>query len=164
MSSGCDFLIFRTSWVYASRGNNFLLTILKLAREREELKVVSDQIGSPTSARLIADTTSLCISQSMKERIAKNYSSGLYHLVASGYTSWYGFAEEILKKAEKDLELTLKIKELKAITTTEYPTLAKRPMTSKLMANVLQEKFGVVMPHWRTSLGLCVEELRCEYL
>lgn len=164
MSSDCDFLILRTSWVYASRGHNFLLTILKLAREREELKVVSDQIGSPTSARLIAETTSLCICHSMKEIMAKNFSSGLYHLVASGYTSWYEFAKEILNKAEEDLELTLKLKDLKAIPTSEYPTLAKRPMTSKLMVNVLQDKFGVVMPHWRTSLGLCVEELRCESL
>jgi dTDP-4-dehydrorhamnose reductase len=113
-SSGCDYLIFRTSWVYASRGNNFLLTVLKLAAEREELKVVSDQSGTPTSARLIAETTCLCVSQSMRDKTDGCFSSGLYHLAASGYTSWHGFANEIVKKAVDDLGLSLKVNELKA--------------------------------------------------
>ena len=86
-SSGCDYLILRTSWVYASRANNFMLTMLKLAQEREELSIVSDQIGAPTTARLIAGTTVLCVQQIVKERMAGVFSSDLYHLTASGHTS-----------------------------------------------------------------------------
>ena len=90
-SSDCDYLIFRTSWVYASRGHNFLLTMLKLASEREELSIVADQMGAPTTAKLIADTTALSIRQAMGEKQSGNFSSDLYHLATSGSTSWHGF-------------------------------------------------------------------------
>jgi dTDP-4-dehydrorhamnose reductase len=158
-SSGCDYLIFRTSWVYASRGNNFLLTMLKLAQERVELSIVNDQIGSPTSARLIADTTVLCVQQAIKEKLAGIFSSDLYHLTTSGHTSWHGFTKEIVKLASNSLDLPLTIKELKAIPTSNYPTPAKRPMNSRLTLTKLESNFTVELPDWKNTLSLCIENL-----
>ena len=158
-SSGCDYLILRTSWVYSSRGHNFLLTMLKLAREREELSVVADQIGSPTSARLIADTTAHCIKQSVKERLVGIFSSDLYHLTSSGYTSWHGFAEEVINTVKKKPASKLIIKQLKAIPTADYPTPAMRPMNSQLALKKLESIFSLKMPGWRNELELCIEEM-----
>jgi len=158
-SSGCDYLIFRTSWVYASRGHNFLLTILKLAQEREELSIVSDQIGSPTTARLIAETTILCMQQAMRERSQGVFSSDLYHLTASNSISWQGFAKEIVEVARQVLNLELSIKHIKAIPTIEYPTPARRPMNSRLDLSKLEKRFDVVMPDWKDALRLCIEEI-----
>lgn len=109
-STGCDYLILRTSWVYASRGSNFLLTILRLASERDELNIVGDQYGAPTSARLIAETTSICIRQSIKERASGVFLSGIYHLTSSGCTTWHGFAEAAVSLSKN--RLTKKIKNL----------------------------------------------------
>ncbi len=159
-ASGCDYLIFRTSWVYASRGHNFLLTILKLAKDREELRIVSDQTGSPTSARLIAETTSLCIMQSMKERESGIFSSDLYHLVAAENTSWHGFAEAIIDASVRMQNMTIRVKNLIGISSSDYPTPAKRPKNSRLDHRKLEDKFGVVMPDWKKSLLLCVEEIK----
>lgn len=161
-SSGCDHLIFRTSWVYASRGNNFLLTILKLAKEREELTIVADQIGSPTSARLIADVTTLCVHQARKEMLSGIFSSDLYHLTTSGYTSWHGFAEEIVNITNNAINMHLKVKNIKAIPTVNYPTPANRPMNSQLSLNKLERRFNVVMPGWKKVLSLCLEDLRAK--
>lgn len=158
-SSGCDYLIFRTSWVYASRGHNFLLTILKLAKERDELSIVSDQIGSPTSARLIAETTVSCLHQAMKQRQAGDFLSNLYHITASGCTSWHGFAEEIVHDANEILDMDFKVKEIKATTTVNYPAPAKRPMNSRLMIDKLQKDYAVVIPDWRSGLKVCIDEL-----
>lgn len=158
-SSGCDYLILRTSWVYASRAHNFMLTMLKLAQEREELSIVSDQIGSPTSARLIADTTMLCVQQAIKEKLEDAFVSDLYHLTASGYTSWHGFTKEIVEVANKRLTLKLKIKNIKAIPTADYPTPAKRPLNSQLSLNKLEKKFEVEIPAWKLGCILCMEEL-----
>lgn len=159
-SSGCDYLILRTSWVYASRANNFMLTMLKLAQEREELSIVSDQIGAPTTARLIADTTILCVQQVMKERIAGIFSSDLYHLTASGHTSWHGFTKEIVNLANNRLNMSLKIKEINAIPTTDYPTPAKRPMNSQLELTKLESIFTLKMPDWKESLSICIVEIQ----
>ena len=158
-SSGCDHLIFRTSWVYASRGHNFLLTILKLAQEREELSIVNDQTGSPTSARLIADTTVLCIQQAIKEKLVGVFSSDLYHLTTSGHTSWHGFTKEIVKIASNDLNLPLTIKKLKAIPASDYPTPAKRPMNSQLALTKLESVYTIKMPDWKKSLSVCMAEI-----
>jgi dTDP-4-dehydrorhamnose reductase len=158
-TSGCDYLIFRTSWVYASRGHNFLLTMLKLAQEREQLSIVSDQIGSPTSARLIADASAHCVKQSVKERLAGIFSSDLYHLTTSGHTSWYGFTKEIVKLASNSLNLQLTIKDINAIPTTDYPTPAIRPMNSQLALTKLESIFNLKMPGWRNELELCIEEI-----
>jgi dTDP-4-dehydrorhamnose reductase len=158
-SSGCDYLIFRTSWVYATRGRNFLLTILKLATERNELNIVADQIGSPTSARLIAETTALCLQQSLGEKHYGTFSSGLYHLTTSDNTSWHGFSEEIVNIARSTLEIQLMVKNIKAIPTSDYPTPAIRPMNSQLVLNKLKKKFSVEMPGWQKSLELCIEDM-----
>jgi dTDP-4-dehydrorhamnose reductase len=158
-SSGCDHLIFRTSWVYASRGRNFLLTMLKLAQEREELSIVNDQIGSPTSARLIADTTLLCVQQAIKEKLVGVFSSDLYHMTTSGHTSWHDFTKEIVKIASNSLDLPLTIKELKAIPTSDYPTPAIRPMNSQLELTKLESAFTIKMPDWKGVLHRCMEEV-----
>lgn len=157
-SSGCDYLIFRTSWVYASRGNNFLLTMLRLAQEREELSIVSDQIGSPTSARLIADISVLCVRQAVSERASGVFSAGLYHLTASGCTSWHGFTKEIVNLAENNSSLELNIKNIKPIPTADYPTPAVRPMNSKLTLTKLENNFTIEIPGWRKGLQLCLDE------
>jgi dTDP-4-dehydrorhamnose reductase len=158
-SSGCDYLILRTSWVYASRANNFMLTMLKLAQEREELGIVFDQVGAPTSARLIAETTLLCLQQATRERLVGVFSSDLYHLTASGHTSWFGFTEEIVKLARNSLNQQLKLKELKPIPTADYPTPAKRPMNSQLALTKLESIYTVQMPDWKESLAVCIVEL-----
>lgn len=158
-ASGCDYLIYRTSWVYSSRGHNFLLTILKLAKERDELSIVSDQIGSPTSARLIAETTLISLQQSIKERMLDEYSSNLYHLTTSGVTSWHGFADAIVNIANHKLNLEIKTKNIKAIPAVEYPTPAQRPMNSQLLMQELESAFDVKMPGWKNTLELCLEEV-----
>jgi len=158
-SSGCDYLIFRTSWVYASRGHNFLLTILRLAKEKEELSIVSDQIGSPTSAMLIANTSLHCISQALKERQAGAFSSDLYHLTASDCTSWHGFAEEIVNILGQKIDLKLTAGDVKAISTINYPTPAKRPKNSRLSLEKLENDFGIDMPGWQRTLLPCLEDL-----
>jgi len=156
-SSGCDYLIFRTSWVYASRANNFMLTMLKLAQEKEELSIVSDQIGAPTSARLIADTTILCVQQALKEKCEGVFLSGLYHLTATGKTSWCGFTEEIVKLSRNSLNI--KLKELNPILTSDYPTPAQRPMNSQLAQAKLESTFTIEIPDWQKALSLCIEDL-----
>lgn len=158
-SSGCNYLILRTSWVYASRANNFMLTMLKLAQEREELSIVADQIGAPTSARLIADTTILCLQQALKEKHESVFSSDLYHLTASGKTSWHGFTEEIVKLASNCPEVPLTIQSIKAIPTSDYPTPAIRPMNSQLELTKLEEAFAIKMPDWKVSLSMCMAEI-----
>ena len=152
-SSGCDYLIFRTSWVYASRGHNFLLTILKLAQERDELSIVADQIGSPTPARLIADATVVCLYQAIKQRQSGIFSSDLYHLTSSSSTSWHGFSEAIVSAANIHHEADFRVKNIKAIPTTDYPTPAKRPMNSCLATNGLEKRFNLLLPDWRALLS-----------
>lgn len=158
-SSGCEYLIFRTSWVYASRGQNFLLTISKLMKEREELSIVADQIGSPTSARLIADTTSLGLKNVMEQKRAGSFSSKIYHLTTSGFTSWCGFAEEIMRIESERLGQQLNVKSIKSIPTTDYPTPARRPINSRLSQANLERDFNIKMPDWRKTLILCLEEI-----
>ena len=159
-SSGCDYLIFRTAWVYASRKHNFFLTILKLAMEKETLKIVDDQIGAPTSARLIAETTLICLLKSVREKISGVFTSDLYHLTSSGYKSWYGFAEKIINVARLQLNIDLKVKEVIAIPTSEYQTPAKRPLNSRLAVHKLEHKFNITMPDWEKSMKLCINEIQ----
>jgi dTDP-4-dehydrorhamnose reductase len=133
--------------------------MLKLAREREELSIVNDQTGSPTSARLIADTTVLCVQQAIKEKLVGVFSSDLYHLTTSGHTSWHGFTKEIVKIASNDLNLPLTLKRLKAIPASDYPTPAKRPMNSQLALTKLESIFTIKMPDWKKSLSVCMAEI-----
>lgn len=148
LAAGADHLIFRLCWVYGARGQNFLLTMQRLAREREKLRVVRDQIGCPTWSRLIAAATALAIKQIVASKERSTY-SGTYHLAASGFTSWHGFASriiELLPDAER------KCREVEAITTAEYPTPAKRPAYSVLNCDKLERTFGLRLPDWERSL------------
>jgi dTDP-4-dehydrorhamnose reductase len=134
-------LILRTSWVYGLRGKNFLLTMLKLAREREELKVVDDQVGAPTWSRLIAASTAQILSQSTQDMIGfLSSNSGIYHLTATGQTSWYGFAKAIFEHDPNPSEQ--KLKNLLAIPSEQYPTPAKRPAYSSLDTEKISHTLG----------------------
>jgi dTDP-4-dehydrorhamnose reductase len=156
--SGASFLILRTSWVYGMHGRNFLLTILRLAREREELRVVNDQIGAPTWSRMIAEATAQVLAQitSHATPLSKSFSgiSGVYHLSAGGETSWFGFAKAILAN---QLAPTVLVPRLTPVGTEEYPARATRPKYSVLSNAKLNRNFGLIMPHWENSLGLCRE-------
>lgn len=154
-ASGADHLILRTSWVYGLRGKNFLLTMQRLARERDKLSVVADQYGAPTWARSIADATAQMLAIWLSPGATREDHvrlSGVYHLTCGGRTSWHGFAQEILQNMQAQGE---KVPELKAITTAEYPTPAKRPANSVLSNEKLQQTFGIHMPDWRQALALC---------
>ena len=153
-ASGCDHLIFRTSWVYAARGANFLRTILRLAAEREELRIVMDQVGAPTWARLIAEATALALRQALAERRHGRFESGLFHLACAGETSWHGFASAIVANRRG-----LRVKTVTPITTAEYPLPAPRPANSRLNTGAFRARFGLALPDWRDGLSLCLEEL-----
>ena len=154
-------LILRTSWVYGMRGKNFLLTILRLAKERDELRIVSDQIGAPTWSRAIAGATSGILSKlgygkpGFIEACAKQ--RGVYNLTAAGQTSWHGFTEAILAQAASpENSLLDRVPLLTPITTDQYPLPAPRPRNSVLEHTKLQREFGVTMPDWKASLAECL--------
>ena len=153
-AAGCDHLIFRTSWVYSARGANFLRTILRVAAEREELRVVADQIGAPTWARLIAEATAHALRQAMQERSGGKFASGVFHLAAAGETSWHGFASAIVAGRGG-----LRVKAVTPITTAEYPLPAPRPANSRLDTGAFRARFGLALPDWRDCLQLCLEEI-----
>jgi len=177
--SGARYLIFRTAWVYAARGQNFLRTMLRLGAERGELRVVDDQIGAPTPARLIAEVTAQVIAQWSNDAAAAR--DGIYHLVASGQTSWCGFARAIFERAPLFTPFGTKGEEnhpprneggraqrggmgvraphVVAITTADYPTKAKRPAFSVLDTTKLHDGFGIVPPDWQAALGEVIDEL-----
>ncbi|MBI4989346.1 MAG: dTDP-4-dehydrorhamnose reductase [Rhodocyclales bacterium] len=153
-AAGADHLIFRTSWVYSSRGSNFLRTILRLAAEREELRVVVDQIGAPTWARLIAEATAQALKQAMQERKNGAFKGGVFHLAATGETSWHGFASAIVAQ-----RAGLRVKAVTPITTADYPLPAPRPANSRLNTDKFRARFGLALPAWRDCLQLCLEEI-----
>ena len=149
-AAGVPHLIFRTSWVYGMRGKNFLLTMMKLAAERDELRIVADQHGAPTWCRTLADTTASILSQAAgaSDRAAWwRENSGLYHLTSQGATTWHGFADALLDQAPKKPVLV-------PIGSSEYPVPAARPANSRLSCAALMERFGH-LPHWREALALC---------
>ncbi len=154
-ASGANHLVLRTSWVYGSRGANFLLTVQRLARERDELRIVSDQHGAPTWCRTIAELTSQVLVQGVGERgVDADFwreHGGLYHLTAAGQTTWHGFTEAIL-----DLSAPEKRPNVVAIPTSAYPLPAKRPAYSVLDNDKLARTFGVRAPDWRDALALCL--------
>ncbi|KFL27080.1 dTDP-4-dehydrorhamnose reductase [Devosia sp. 17-2-E-8] len=149
-ASGADFLIFRTSWVHAPGGNNFIAKMLKLAAERDALKVIDDQIGAPTSARLIAQTTL----RALAARAAGNpLAFGIYHLTASGEASWNGYARFVIAEAiRRGLSLKARPADVEAVPTTAFPTPARRPLNSRLSTAKLREALGVEMPDWREGV------------
>lgn len=154
-AAGGRHLIFRTSWVYGSRGHNFLITMLRLARERKELRVVDDQIGAPTWCRSLAEMTAQVLAMLHRPGRDADDASGTYHMTSSGSVSWHGFAAEILSRAGVDPLPTLH-----AIPTSEYPLPAARPKNSMLSNARLNQAFGLDAGDWRDNLALCLEELR----
>lgn len=158
-ASGCAHLIFRTSWVYGLRGKNFLLTMLKLAEQRPELRVVADQIGAPTWAVTLATLTSHVLAQGMAAAVAwpewVERVGGTYHLSAIGSTSWAGFAEAIFDGAN-----LLSPPHVTPISTAQYPLPAARPANSRLDCSRFASIFGVVPPDWREALELCLAQAR----
>ncbi len=155
---GGEYLIFRTSWVYGARGTNFLLTMMRLAKERPELRIVNDQAGAPTSSECIAQTTAHILAQIIAPGSGGLQGrSGLYHLTCAGATTWFGFAEEFLGKLSGESGLPLP--KLVPIATSEFPRPAKRPTNSRLSCLRLEEAFGVKMPEWQSALSLVLETL-----
>jgi dTDP-4-dehydrorhamnose reductase len=147
----CPHLILRTTWVYGNRGKNFLLTILRLAAEKLELKIVADQIGAPTWSRSIAEATSQIVAQCHQDRSSIK---GLYNLSAAGSTSWHGFASEIVSQYRALYpERHLAIQNIVPIPASEYPTPAQRPANSRLDNSKILQDFGVILPDWNSSLG-----------
>jgi len=156
-ASEADWLCLRTSWVYAPRGRNFLRTIVRLAMEQEELRVVSDQYGAPTPARLIAEATAQVAKLALQERLERRFQSQLIHLSAAGSTSWHGFAEAILQRMTQ-ASLKVKAKRVVPIATEEFPTTARRPANSRLCCDAISRRFALRMPTWESSLDLCFTE------
>ena len=150
-AAGGRHLIFRTAWVYASHGGNFLRTMLRVGAERDVLRVVADQIGTPTPAALIADVTAQALQHS-------GQLSGTWHLTASGQTSWHGFAEAIFAEAVAAGVLA-KAPVVEAIPSSEYPTPAKRPAWSVLDNRKLQQDFGLLLPSWQDGLKRVMVEV-----
>lgn len=155
-ASGCRHLIFRTSWVYAARGGNFAKTMLRMAQERERLTVINDQHGAPTGADLIADVTAHAIHAAL----LKPELSGLYHLVASGETSWHGYANYVIGRArELRPDMPWKVGEIAPVPTSAFPTPAKRPLNSRLNTQKLQQAFGLSLPHWQQGVNRLLAEI-----
>lgn len=159
-ASGCRHLILRTSWVYAARGSNFAKTMLRLAADREELRVVADQIGAPTSAELIADVTALVLQRIASDATLGKIASGTYHLVASGVTSWHGYAQFVIAEAARlGVPLRATPENVHPITTAQYPVPAQRPANSKLDNQKLQQTFGLELPEWEFHVKRMLIEL-----
>ena len=154
-ASDARYAILRTAWVYAAHGKNFLLTMLRLAGERDELRVVADQVGAPTPAAWIADATAQLIRHGVGGHGATG--SGTWHLVADGETSWHGFAEAIVEEANAR-GLVARAPHVAAIATSDYPTPAKRPAYSVLDTSRLRRDFGIVLPDWREGLRRTLDE------
>lgn len=158
-----NYLIFRTSWVYASRGNNFMKTMLKLGQIKESLNVVNDQFGSPTPARLIAQISTLAIYKMLLQPEKMTKLSGIYHLAPLGVTNWYEFAQAIFTLAkEKGIKLALNDSHFNGIPTEDYPTPAKRPKNSRMNMDKIQSAFDIQVPDWQSQLKLTFEEY-CQY-
>ena len=155
--AACDrHLILRTSWVHATRGGNFARTMLRLAQEREELKVIDDQIGAPTGADLIADVTAHAIRQSMRDPT----SLGTHHLTAAGETSWHGYARFVLDTArELQPGLALRARDVLPIPTSVYPTPARRPLNSRLDTTRLRQTFDLALPRWEAGVQRMLSEI-----
>lgn len=153
-TSGCQHLIFRTSWVYAARGSNFAKTMLRLAAERDTLSVIADQHGVPTSAELLADVTVHAITATLRQPTL----SGLYHLVPGGETNWHAYAQFVLDFARAQGK-PLKAGTVTPIPTSAYPTPAARPLNSRLSNQKLQQAFGLRLPQWQGGVERMLAEL-----
>lgn len=159
-ASGCQHLIFRTSWVYSAFGKSFLSTMLRLGAERPALRIVGDQVGAPTPARLIALVTQQVLIALQLTPADHNIASGVYHLAPKGEVSWHGFACEIFQLAGNiGIPLAITPESVSAIPTHDYPTPAVRPLNSRLAVDKLEKALGIEMPSWQSQLALTVEEI-----
>lgn len=161
LASGCRHLIFRTSWIYAARGANFAKTMLRLAREREKLTVIDDQIGAPTGADLLADVTAHALRQVLPS-VGHNYliPPGTYHVAASGETSWHAYAHFVLEAAAKlGLDMKVESDQLAPIPSSAYATLACRPHNSRLDTGKLRRTFGLSLPSWQLGVARMLVEI-----
>jgi dTDP-4-dehydrorhamnose reductase len=156
IASGCKHLIFRTSWVYAARGNNFTKTMLKLAQTRDALNVINDQFGAPTGADLLADVTAHAI----RAALQRPEVSGLYHLVASGETTWHEYANVVIDFARQaGVDVKVAAEAVQAVPTTAFPTPAERPLNSRLDTSKLKGTFGLTLPHWQVGVKRMLTEV-----
>ena len=152
-------LVLRTSWVVGAHGGNFAKTILRLAADRESLNVVSDQVGAPTSAALIADVTAQLLGRALQAG-GENFPFGLYHLVASGETHWQEYARHVVQRAHAaGRPLKLHPQNIHPIPTMEYPTPARRPLNSRLDTHKLRDTFGLHLPDWKSALDHVLEQI-----
>lgn len=159
--TGCSHLIIRTSWVFASKGRNFLNTIIRLAHERSELRIVADQIGAPTSARAIADgVASILRGRNHRDELARSFevADGLVHMSASGETSFHGFTTAIVERLRRR-DIQLAVDKITAIDTKDFPTKAVRPLNCRLDKSRLAQAFGVTMQNWQDSLDAEMDDL-----
>lgn len=157
--SGVQFLNFRTSWVYASRGQNFIKTMLKLAKTKTELSVIADQMGAPTGAALIADITAQALRfYIFQDTNRQEQLLGHYHLAAAGETSWFDYAQFIFNHARAKGQ-TLALEVVHPIETAQYPTPAKRPLNSRLNTTKLQQNFQLNLPNWQLGVEQVLEEI-----
>lgn len=147
-------LVFRTSWVYAGKGNNFAKTMLRLAKDRAEMSVINDQYGAPTGAELLAD----CTAHAIRVALNKPDVAGIYHLVAGGTTTWYDYASLVFAEA-RNAGIDLALTDLKAVPTSAYPTPARRPGNSRLNTEKFQRNFGLVLPQWENGVKRMLNEL-----
>lgn len=155
-ASGCTHLILRTSWVYAARGANFAKTMVRLAAEREQLKVIADQIGAPTGADLLADLSAHMI----RATLARPELGGVYHAVAAGETSWHAYARHVIEFARaRGQALRVAPDEVLPIPSSDYPTPARRPLNSRLSTAKLQAAFGLNLPHWQLGVERMLAEI-----
>jgi len=158
--SGAAHLILRTAWVYGGRGSNFLLTVLRLMREREEMGVVADQTGAPTWSRMLAEATALLVMRCREgECPIPQGRGGLYHLTCGGQTTWFGFAAAIRQQALALGLLQEPCARVKPIATAEYPTPARRPAFSVLDCGKLRGDFALELPDWESALRLCLQDV-----
>ncbi|KTG16279.1 MULTISPECIES: dTDP-4-dehydrorhamnose reductase [unclassified Guyparkeria] len=154
--SGCHHLVFRTSWVYSANGHNFIKTMLRLAAERDELKVVADQVGAPTSAELIADVTSIALAGYRKGHLP----IGTYHLTANGATSWHGLASRAIDRAiDNGRKLKLRGADVQAIGTADFPTPAARPSNSRMDSGSLEQALSLELPDWTIHVDRMVDQV-----
>lgn len=158
-ASGCHHAILRTSWVYAARGGNFARTMLRLAAEREELKVIADQFGAPTGAELLADVTAQVLPR-LLDHVAL---SGTYHCVAAGETNWHAYARHVIEWARENAKLRHPVKvaadRIHAIPTSAYPTPAARPLNSRLDTRKLRQTFSLELPAWQQGVDRMLAEV-----
>ena len=155
-ASGCKHLIFRTSWVYGARGGNFAKTMLRLAQERDSMKVINDQCGAPTGADLLADVTA----HTIRTAVARPEVAGLYHLVAGGVTSWHEYASMVIAYArEQGVAIKVAQQAIHAVPTSAFPTPAKRPHNSRLNTEKLQHTFNLTLPDWQVGVTRMLAEI-----